>query len=77
MMDADKMALLFVQQWLFENGHSEALAALEKSSSFTYDDTKLVKSSQLMQVGSMMSRGVHPEAKHVILNGRRLSARSI
>ncbi|KAL6764979.1 WD40-repeat-containing domain protein [Haematococcus lacustris] len=48
--DPDKLALLYVQQWLQEQGYVEALAVLEKQSGLMYDDSKLTKGSQLMQL---------------------------
>ncbi|KAG1675680.1 hypothetical protein FOA52_002389 [Chlamydomonas sp. UWO 241] len=48
--DPDALALLYVQQWLTEAGHTAALKALEKEAGLIYDEDKLTGGSQLMHL---------------------------
>ncbi|MEW5315289.1 MAG: hypothetical protein WDW38_006729 [Sanguina aurantia] len=46
----DEYALLLVQQYLSENGHSDVLSALERKTGVIYDDGKVSSGSLLMQL---------------------------
>ncbi len=48
--DPEELALLYVQQYLYERGQISALSALEASSGILYDGEKLPEGSQLMQL---------------------------
>ncbi|KXZ48732.1 hypothetical protein GPECTOR_25g316 [Gonium pectorale] len=51
-LDPDVAAQLYVLQWMHENGHHDALKALEKQLGKLYDDSALPEASQLMQARS-------------------------
>ncbi|KAF5828188.1 WD40-repeat-containing domain protein [Dunaliella salina] len=50
MGDPDHLALLYVQQFLQERSYFKALRALEEDSGLLYDETKLEKGGELMQL---------------------------
>ncbi|GAX79155.1 hypothetical protein CEUSTIGMA_g6595.t1 [Chlamydomonas eustigma] len=48
--DPERLTVLYVQQWLSEQGFLSALKALEKDSGIVYDETKLNEGAKLMQL---------------------------
>ena len=48
--DPLKLSILYVQQWMSENGFHASLRALEAEGKLNYDETKLHKSSKLMNL---------------------------
>ncbi|GIL49358.1 hypothetical protein Vafri_5657 [Volvox africanus] len=50
MLDPERVAKVYIMQWMHENGLHNALKALEKEIGLLYDDSQLPVASQLMQL---------------------------
>ncbi|KAI8468292.1 MAG: quinon protein alcohol dehydrogenase-like superfamily [Monoraphidium minutum] len=79
MDDPEQRALLYVQQYLRERGFGQALAALEKECGLLYDEDKIARGSELLQLvyGQMEAEAAEPSPEGAAAAARAEEERAL